>query len=156
MEVSVFFFFFFNDCCEDFVFQKKCGSLFIHQNILFVYCDPISREPNSWLMEWEASNKSFSSSPAWASEMLTTQPAQCLSTSFWPLMSDSWITDNFPKYMSWGRCTIKKKPLQTRQIDFLDIRLKTVQYDQRYLKKQKKRIWCLRSLSKEKLSVLEK
>lgn len=52
-------------------------------------------------------NKSLSSPPVWASEMLTTQPAQSLSLGFWPPMSDSWITKNFSKVQGPGDYTVK-------------------------------------------------
>lgn len=76
---------------------------------LFVYCGPISREPKSRPMEWEARNKGLSSPPAWASEMLTTQPAQSLSPGFWPPMSDSWITENYSQVQEPGWLHCKKK-----------------------------------------------
>lgn len=52
-------------------------------------------------------NKGLSSPPAWASEMLTTQPAQSLSPGFWPPMSDSWITENFSQVQEPGDYTVK-------------------------------------------------
>lgn len=97
---------------------NMAASLSIHQEVLFVYCGPILREPKSRPVEWESLNKGLSSPPTWASDGLRTQPALSLSLSFWPSMSDSFTTKNFALVQKLDDYTVKKTPAcPTRRVE---------------------------------------